>query len=297
MNMHKPTAPPRILSLCIDDFGQSPGIAAAVVQLAQAGRISAVSCMSNVPGWQRDAPLLRTLPPSVAIGLHLNLTDGAPLSTNLSRSWPRLPSLPRLMLRAHLHFLPRNALQHEIAAQWQAFVAATGRSPDFVDGHQHVHHLPGVRDAMLAVFDAMQVQPAVRSTARVLGPGYAVKRGLIAGTGGFALRRALVRRGLRHNPALLGVYDFRNTDYRSLMRGWLARLPSEGGLVFCHPGTLQGLDADDAHPAARTRELSYLASAGFLQDLSDAGVVLGNAWCRVAVPNPGPAVSEMSTSG
>ena len=41
----------------------------------------------------------------------------------------------------------------------------------------------------------------------------------------------------------------------------------------------------------------YLSSAGFLQDLADADVVLGNAWCRVAVPNPGPAVSEMSTSG
>lgn len=297
MTMQKPTTPTRTLSLCIDDFGQSPGIAAAVVQLAQAGRISAVSCMTNAPGWVRDAALLRTLPPTVAIGLHLNLTDGAPLSAQLSRDWPRLPSLPRLMLRAHLRLLPRQALQQEIAAQWHAFVAATGRAPDFVDGHQHVHHLPGVRDAMLAVFDAMQVQPAVRSTARVLGPGHAVKRALIAGTGGFALRRALVRRGLRHNPALLGVYDFRNTDYRSLMRGWLARLPSEGGLVFCHPGTLQGLDAHDAHPAARTRELRYLASAGFQQDMADAGVVLGNAWCRAAVPKSGTTVSEMSTIG
>jgi chitin disaccharide deacetylase len=297
MNAHKTKAPPRILSLCIDDFGQSPGIAAAVVQLAQASRISAVSCMSNAPGWVRDAPLLRTLPPSVAIGLHLNLTEGAPLSAQLARAWPRLPSLPRLMLLAHLRLLPRQALRHEIAAQWQAFVAATGRTPDFVDGHQHVHHLPGVRDAMLAVFDAMQVQPAVRSTARVLGPGHAIKRALIAGTGGFALRRALVRRGLRHNPALLGVYDFCNTDYRSLMRGWLARLPPEGGLVFCHPGTAQGLDAHDAHPAARTRELHYLASDGFLQDLVDAGIILGNGWCRAALPKPGTTVSEMSTSG
>ena len=29
-------------------------------------------------------------------------------------------------------------------AQWQAFVTATGRAPEFVDGHQPVHHLPGL---------------------------------------------------------------------------------------------------------------------------------------------------------
>jgi len=288
---------PRILSLCTDDFGQSPGIAAGVAQLAQAGRISAVSCMTNTPGWSRDAALLCEFAPAVATGLHLNLTDGRPLSTQLASVWPLLPSLPQLLLRTHLRLVPQQALRHEIAAQWHAFVAGTGRMPDFIDGHQHVHHLPVVRDAMLAVLDTLQVQPAVRSTARVLGPAHAVKRWLIAATGGRALGRELARRALAHNPALLGVYDFRNADYRSLMRSWLAHLPLEGGMVFCHPGAAYGLDAQDAHPAARARELAYLSSDAFLHDLADAQVVLGNNWRRAAPPVQVPPVSEKSSIG
>ena len=288
---------PRVLSLCADDFGLSPGIAAGIAQLARAGRISAISCVANAPGWVRDAALLRGLAPTVAIGLHLNLTDGRPLSAQLARVWPRLPTLPELLLRTHLRLAPQQALRHEIAAQWRAFVAATGRPPDFIDGHQHVHHLPGVRDALLAVFDTWQIRPALRSTARVLGPGHAVKRWLIERTGGRTLGRELARRAVPHNPALLGVYDFSNTDYRCLMQNWLAQLPLEGAMVFCHPGAPQGLDAGDAHPAARVRELAYLSSNTFLRDLADARVILGNSWCRSDPSIQAASVSEMSRTG
>ncbi|MEP6970763.1 MAG: ChbG/HpnK family deacetylase, partial [Betaproteobacteria bacterium] len=197
----------------------------------------------------------------------------------------------------HLRLAPRQALQREIAAQWHAFVAATGRAPDFVDGHQHVHHLPVVRDALMAVLDTLPVRPAVRCTARVLGRAHAFKRWLIAATGGRALGRQLVRRALPHNGALLGVYDFHNTDYRALMQSWLDDLPPQGGLVFCHPGALPGLDAHDAIAAARGRELAYLSSDAFVQDLANAHVVLENSWWRTAAPVSAADVSEMSRTG
>ncbi|MEO8544122.1 MAG: ChbG/HpnK family deacetylase [Burkholderiaceae bacterium] len=297
MNNQQHPQAPRTLNLCTDDFGLSPGIAQGIAQLAQAGRISAVSCITNVSGWSRDALLLPAFPRTVGMGLHLNLTEGVPLSTQLARVWPRLPSLPRLLVQTHLRLAPRQALQREIAAQWHAFVAATGRAPDFVDGHQHVHHLPVVRDALMAVLDTLPVRPAVRSTARVLGRAHAFKRWLIAATGGRALGRQLVRRALPHNGALLGVYDFHNTDYRALMQSWLGDLPPQGGLVFCHPGALSGLDAHDAIAAARGRELAYLSSDAFVQDLANAHVVLENSWWRTAAPVSAADVSEMSRTG
>jgi predicted glycoside hydrolase/deacetylase ChbG (UPF0249 family) len=266
----------RVLMLCADDFGLSGGISRGIARLAQAGRLNATSCISNAAQWRSHAPLLADLPSSVDIGLHFNLTEGTPLSPELRRVWPTLPALPQLILRAHLRALPRAAIAAEFTAQWAAFGDATGHPPAFVDGHQHAHHLPQVRELLLA---ALQTSPgtAVRNTGRVVGPGFGVKRALIAGTGGRTLQRRLERRALRHNPALLGVYDFADADYRGLMQGWLAQVPAEGALLFCHPGDPDA-GVPDAIAAARPREAAYLASAEFGADLAAAGVVLGRVW-------------------
>lgn len=274
----------RTLALCADDFGLSPGVSGGIARLAHAQRLSAVSCLVNGPHWRSGAPLLRTLPASVDVGLHFNLTDGEPLSAELRGEWPRLPPLARLIAAAHLRLLPARAIAAELAAQWAAFSDATGHAPAFVDGHQHVHHLPQVRDALLAAVDAAPLRPAVRSAAHVIGPGFGVKRALIAGTGARALQRELARRGIAHNAYLLGVYDFAAGDYRALMQHWLARVPPEGALLFCHPGDADTSGVADAIRAARPREAAYLASADFAADLSHAGVVLGR-------------ISETSTPG
>ena len=271
----------RTLALCADDFGLSPGVSAGIARLAQAQRLTAVSCLTNGPHWRATSQLL---PAAVDAGLHFNLSDGVPLSAELRALWPRFPPLPRLIALAHLRALPGAAIAAELAAQWAAFGDATGRAPDFVDGHQHVHHLPQVRDALLAAVDAAVPRPLVRSAAHVLGPGFAFKRALIAGTGARALQRELVRRGIGHNAHLLGVYDFADSDYRALMQGWLAQVPSEGALLFCHPGDADASGVADAIAAARPREASYLASDAFAADLAEAGVALGR-------------ISETSTPG
>ena len=266
----------RTLMLCADDFGQSPGISSAIAQLAHAGRLSATACLTNGAHWRSQAGVLRALPRAVQRGLHVNLTEGAPLSPELRRVWTQFPTLPALIVQAHLRRLPQAAIAAEFEAQRAAFSEAAGQEPDFIDGHQHVHHLPGVRDVLLAALGRMAAPPAVRSTARPLGAGFEVKRFLIAQTGGVTLQRLLDRRRIRHNASLLGVYDFEAVDYRALMQGWLSALPAEGGLLFCHPG------AADAHAdpiaSARVRELAYLGSAAFSEDLAAADVRLGSVW-------------------
>jgi hypothetical protein len=61
------------------------------------------------------------------------------------------------------------------------------------------------------------------------------------------------------------------------MQGWLAAVPPEGALLLCHPGEA-GPEAADDQAAARARELVYLEGPAFMQDLADAGVVLGPVW-------------------
>ena len=268
-------APWRELALCADDFGLSQAVDRGILRLAAAGRLTEVSCIVNTEDWPGRLPELAALGAVAAgrlrIGLHFNLTEGLPLSAELRRHWPRLPSLPRLLLLSHLRAVPGAALGAELRAQWARFEAAAGRPPAHLDGHQHVHHLPVVRDRVLAEL-AHHPHVVVRSTARVGGPGFWLKRQLIAGTGGRALGRALQARGRAANRVLLGVYDFVDADYRGLMQQWLAAAPQHGALVMCHPGeALPAGQASDAIAAARARELSYLASTDFADDLAASG--------------------------
>ena len=280
--------PQRALLICADDFGLTPGIDAAIASLVRAGRLGAFSCLSNGPAWQQDAAAVAGLRCQAQAGLHFNLTEGRPLSPALARWWPQMPSLPRLLVDAHLGRLPLDAVADELAAQWQAFVAASGAAPDFIDGHQHVHHLPGVRGLLLHWLQRQPQATPVRSTAHLAGPGHGVKRWVIERSGGRALARALAQQvqphRLPHNRLLLGAYDFAAADYGALMRAWLAQVPEQGALLFCHPGrpsdsgAAEGGDLPDPIAAARQRELAYLAGPDFPRDLVAAGVVLGSVW-------------------
>ena len=270
------SAPVKTLALCADDFGCSSAVDRGVLQLAADGRLTAVSCIVNHARWPGALQELAALPAVAAgrlrLGLHFNLTEGQPLSTALQRHWPQLPSLKRLLLLAHARCLPLAALHDELQAQLGRFEDSRGAAPDHLDGHQHVIHLPGLRQRVLA---EMASRPAlrVRHTGHVLGPGFGFKRQLIASTGGRAFGRALRARGQAANTTLLGVYDFVDPDYRALMQRWLQSAPLAGGLLFCHPGAATA-DPQDPIAAARTRELAYLSSPDFAEDLHAAGVML-----------------------
>ena len=176
------------LALCADDFGLSGAIDRGILSLAQRQRLTHVSCIVNADGGPEDAAALRAT--GVGLGLHLNLTEGQPLSPALVTHWPALPSLPRLIVMAHLGRLPLAAIGDELQRQVMAFKAAFGQAPTHLDGHQHVHHLPGVRTLVL---DLLAQKPGlrVRHTGRSVGPGAMLKRSLLAATGGRVLGQHL----------------------------------------------------------------------------------------------------------
>ncbi|MBI3347153.1 MAG: ChbG/HpnK family deacetylase [Burkholderiales bacterium] len=268
--------PLRRLSVCADDYGQGAAVDRGILALAQQGRITALSALVTPPRWPGAGSALHDARiEGVATGLHFNLTEGQPLSAELRRDWPRFPPLRALIAQAlggRLSAGLGGALAAEFQAQLQRFVDVSGRAPDFIDGHQHVHALPGVRPLVLAA--ARSLGLPLRNTGRVLGPGFAFKRRVIEALGGRALEAQMRARGVAMAPALIGVYDFSpRADYRALMRAWLHGAP-DGALLFCHPA-LGEPDAGDPIAAARQREMAYLASPAFAADLAEAGVSLG----------------------
>ena len=64
-------------TLCADDYGMTAGVSRGILDVAQAGCISAASAMTNMPDWRRAAAAWRAAAPAADLGLHVNLTLGA----------------------------------------------------------------------------------------------------------------------------------------------------------------------------------------------------------------------------
>ena len=250
------------LILCSDDFAWSRGVSETIVALAQAGKINAISCMAIMPGWREDSALLAALPDHVQIGLHLTLTGERPLTgmPSLVCGGGRLPELEELRRRATRGQLLLEEISAEIAAQFDAFIAATGRAPDFVDGHQHAHALPHIREIVLAETARRAPGAWVRDCADRLGA--MIRRPFVGKAIGSAwhsrgLRRAAAAHGLSTNDSFGGHYDF-VADYAPLLPQFLRR-PGKMHLVMCHPG--KGARMFDAIAPARPREAAVLRKA------------------------------------
>jgi predicted glycoside hydrolase/deacetylase ChbG (UPF0249 family) len=253
--------------ICADDFGMSSGIDAGILQLASDGRLSAVSCLTQGATWKHQTRSLAALP--VDIGLHLNFTEA------FASEQFFLP-LPRLIAACYGRRLPAAAIAAEINAQLDAFEAGFGRPPDYIDGHQHVHQLPMLRESLLQIMALRYPGQGLwlrstRSPSR--GNPYPLKAAIISMLGARKMRRLASTQGLPMNGRLLGVYDFSASreKYADLLRAWLA-IAADGDLLMCHPAAFA--EPDDSIGPQRTREFSVLSDSRFPTWLEQQGLTL-----------------------
>ena len=270
------------IAVCADDFGLHDAVTRGVLALAERGRVNGVGCLVGAPSWQSARRELGALAAKgIDIGLHLDLTE-QPIDASMKFA------LPRLIVQALLRRLPEPAIEAEIARQLDRFEQDLGRAPDYIDGHQHVHQLPQVRDALLRVIARGNSRPWLRSTRRareLQAPSDAtlaerLKPRVIERLGAAALERAADAVPLAHNRRLLGVHGFRAdatgaAGYRAWLDAWLA-VTADDDLLMCHPARWHGeaLRNDDPIAHARAIECEVLASDWMGEALARHGVTL-----------------------
>lgn len=239
--------------LCADDFAMTDGVSRGIEELALARRLSATSAIVTLPAWERQASRLRELRAYLAIGLHINLTVGPPLGP-MSECAPdgELPAHSQILRRALTGRLAQDEIAGEIERQLDRFVEGVGHGPDFIDGHQHVHALPVIRSALIAVLRRRASKPAplVRDPTddlasmfrRRVGSHKAMVIATLARGFGSRIRAA----GFPTNHGFSGVSSF---DLSSPYGAELAAFFTARGrrhLIMCHPGyvdaALNGLD-------------------------------------------------------
>lgn len=268
---------PMRIAVCADDFGLDGGINHAILELATAGRISGAGCLVGTPAWPRakaECAALRAA--GLELGLHLDLTDHAQ-DRCLARP------LLRLVAAALTGGLDANALEREIATQIDRFEQQVGASPDYVDGHRHVHQLAPVRRALITVLARRGLRPWLRSTRHPLhlqapqGSGWRqrIKPHVIEWLGARGLQRDAAAAGLPHSRHLLGVHGFCSDEaqYRRWIDAWLA-VAGEGDVLMCHPSQ-ETSGAGDPLADARYAERNVLRSAWLAEALVRHAIVIG----------------------
>lgn len=248
------------LILNADDIGLHPAVDDAVTELAAKGIIRSASVMAlGRPNRDRLTSMARM---GVDLGLHLDFT-----SELAHAAYRRETSLPSLMLSAWCGTLNADHVRCALDGQLQRFGELTGRLPDFIDGHQHVHQFPVIREALAQALERYGERSIrVRSTRSRCWRGG--KAALIGMLGSEALGRRLEPLGFSRNTDFMGVYDLSaDADLAGLWRRWLAGAPEQGGLAMCHPAL-----KDWGGEAFRVREYQFLASQRFRELCSEFAV-------------------------
>jgi predicted glycoside hydrolase/deacetylase ChbG (UPF0249 family) len=277
-------APPRRFWLCADDYGLSPGVNRAIRDLIARARLNATSVMVVGPAIGRnEVSSLKAATansPRCAIGLHATLT--APFHPLTMHFRPLdgglFPAFPKLLRMGLLRRLDAEIIRAELVAQLTAFHELFDRTPDFVDGHQHVQLFPQVRDAFLTAIKEAAPKAWVRQGGRnqPLARRLAAPKALVLDLLSSQFRRRALRADIAFNPGFAGAYDFSQApDFGELMKQFLDGLP-EDGVIMCHPGFVDDiLISLDPLTDQREREYAFLAGDAFPPLLAANKVTLG----------------------
>jgi len=266
----------RPLIVCADDYAISPGVARGIRELAEAGRISATGAMTSMPHWPEAAASLKPLAGRVALGLHLTLTDQKPLGP-MPKLAPEgcLPRIQSLARAAQTGSLPKDEIAAELARQLDAFESRFGRPPDFIDGHQHAHQLPGVRDLVLEACAGRLAAHGAWVRDCWNGPLSLARRLSLEGATiallGLGLHRTARRKNVLANRGFAGIYPFGEKTLPSMLKRMLAGAGARP-MLMVHPGHPDAeLAAVDPWVGPREGEWAYLIGDAFPRDLAALG--------------------------
>jgi chitin disaccharide deacetylase len=250
--------------ICADDFGQNAEISKGIIELVRNQRISAVSCLVNSKDFNFYAEQLKAFADKIDIGLHFDLTSNHNLGI--------------LLIKSKLHLLRQIDIEAEFNRQLDIFLKIFGKSPDFIDGHQHVHHLPVICDAIFNIYikRLKDQKPYIRyvnyEKLNQL-PTAKLKFFIIKISSDLHFEQKLITLKIPYNKSFAGIYDFKDSaKYASIFPHFL-KMIKNNGLIMCHAGMLSN-DPKDPIAKCRYDEWDYFMSNQFLVDCQKAGIVI-----------------------
>jgi len=267
-----------------DDFGMTAAVSRGIIAAHRNGIVTSTSLLGNCDDLPAAAALLAQAP-TLGVGVHISLIDGAPVSE---------PATVRSLVDEAGAFPARaveflggwargriviSELEREIDAQI-ARARAAGIALDHLDTHHHIGFLPAVGKALEAAARRHGI-PGVRTLIEkptlswITEPRRGLEAGLLAGLGWMTRRQMGT---LRHGPRSWGFVESGRLDEVRILE-IIGRLEPGVHELICHPG-----EADDpgggADPTGsryhhhRAQELAALTSPRIRGTLERRGITL-----------------------
>lgn len=217
------------------------------------GIVTSASLLANAPAFASGAEVALSTP-GLGVGVHLNLSDGPPVAarelvTSLVNDTGEFDGGPEsLLLR-----IARGALAlHEVEQEWEAQIEKireAGIQPTHLDGHKHVHMLPGlfeiaVRLAKRYTIGAIRVAHEASTLRSALSTGEELHTAAVLKQGVQARGLKLLARDAREQAERAGIST---ADYfcgiahtgemtKHGLAQLLRSLPEGTTELMCHPG-------------------------------------------------------------
>ncbi|MED4224644.1 chitin disaccharide deacetylase [Neobacillus cucumis] len=123
-----------------DDFGYSRGINFGIIDAHKRGILNSATMMMNMPG-MRHAVELAKENPNLQVGIHLVLTCGRPILTDVPSLVDDNGNFKRLSEVKEGNEISIDDLEREWTAQLELLLE-NGIQPTHFDSHHHVHTIP-----------------------------------------------------------------------------------------------------------------------------------------------------------
>ncbi|HVM74572.1 MAG TPA: ChbG/HpnK family deacetylase [Candidatus Saccharimonadales bacterium] len=250
-----------------DDLGWTEGVNRGIADAHRQGLVTSTSLLANGEAFDSALEVARANP-ELGVGVHLNLSDGPPAAPaetvrGLLNTAGNLEGGPESwLLRIAGRSLPIEEVEREWGAQIRK-VREAGIEPSHLDGHKHVHMLPGLFEAALRLAKKNGIR-AIRvsheeSTLRSALSSGDQDAGVVLKQGVQARGLKLLARDAREMADRAGVVT---TDYfcgiaqtgmltREGVAQLLAILPEGTTELMCHPGYV---DEDLRRTSTRLQE-------------------------------------------
>lgn len=146
-----------------DDFGLNHEVNVAIMELLRSGRIHRTTIMVNMPYAFEAYNMAKKYNMLECVGLHINLTDGIPLSSSIKKT--RFckngifdVSQAERGVRLRINTVESNAVREEVQAQFDKFKEMFGYYPKHIDGHRHIHNYFGFLPIIVKIAKACRVE-------------------------------------------------------------------------------------------------------------------------------------------
>jgi predicted glycoside hydrolase/deacetylase ChbG (UPF0249 family) len=274
------------LILTADDLGADVPRNAGIFEAIEAGVVTSASILVNGRAFQHALANIRTFHTKVSIGVHLNLSEGRPLSSDLkSIIGPDGFFLGKMETHRRLAASGSEILCKEIRQEFAAQIAMlknAGIPIDHLDGHQHIHVFPAaLAEAIWAANEYGIRWIRIPEEPSPTGSLAAASYGLAQEAENFSryargARVKALRSGLKMTDHFRGLYlkGLMSTHLEEI----LETLPSGLTELMTHPGRAPVADAADVFApfsnSERERELITLKDVRFRSMLEKYNIQL-----------------------